>query len=505
MRKLAAFLVVFCAMLSVSVPATALESKLTGYFLVNGFVADLGLYDGSNKKPDRLVDQRFYLKYLGTVNEYMSFTYKAQINNQWGTGGSSGGRRSGAAAGASAVNIENKNLYMTLAIPSTSWKTSVGYQTMGDNTEGWVFGDYYSGVRARGEAFNGIMTLGWAHAYEGDTGKAYRTTEINELDDVDMLTVQYQGIKFETVKPSLDLIYISNRRPLNVSNPANTDIGVLSIPEDATENLFFIDPMVEYSYSHNTKLTAYLVYEFGEQSKLLSGRDVTVGGYVMSGKAETKGSNWHLSAQVVYASADDDAYDTKQKSIRTPYHQAYDSNQSLIGQPANSIWCNTGLMIMAGSSMGSSYPGGAQSIGLAVYDGYLGGYGLTAAVVRGDYVPTSMPKMYLSTSIGSFMTNEDNRNLFGGAKEHEGTYMGTEAALHIGYKPYENLDLSINFAYTWLGDFYDNTSTGKSVYNTVTPSATSGVNIICGAPLWGADRGDPDNPCMAVLRAKMSF
>lgn len=504
-RQIMIFLAV-SAMLVCALPAFAYESKLSGYFLVNAWVADYGLYNESNKTPDRLVDQRFRFKYTGIVNEFIDFTYVGEINYEWGEGGSSGGRRSGAAAGASAVNMESKNLFVSLAVPSTTWRTYVGYQTLGDNTEGWVFGDYYSSVHAKGEALNGILDVGWAKAYEGDTGKTYDTTKITELDDVDMLTIQYQGNKIGKLKPTLDLIYISNRRPENTGATSNTDLGVVTIPEGATENLFFIDPKIEYSLTPDTKLTTYLIYEFGKQSDMQSdGTDVDVSAYLLSGKAETKDANWGVSAQVVYASADDDAYDGKQASIRTPYHQAYDTNQSLIGQPSNSIWLDTGLMIMAGNDMGGVYPGGPQSIGLAVYDGYLGGYGLTAAVVQGNYVPKTFPKVYFKASAGSFTTNIDNRNLFSGAKEHDGKYMGTETAFHVGYKPYSNLDLSLNFAYAWLGSFYNNTSTGESVYNTTTASATSGVKLTCGTPLYGADKEDPDNPCVIAAKVKVTF
>ncbi|MCE5274281.1 MAG: hypothetical protein LLG43_03990 [Deltaproteobacteria bacterium] len=506
MKKLLTVLFAISILLACSMPAFAYESKLSGSYLVNAFVADLALYDGSNKKPDRLVEQRFKFKYTGIVSEYIDFTYVGEINQEWGEGGSSGGRRSGGAAGASAVSLENKNLYACLAIPGTSWKSTVGYQTMGDNTDGFVFGDYYDGIRFRGQAFNGTLDVGWARAFEGDTGRPYDTTKINEQDDVDMVTAQYQGKKIGNLKPSLDLIYISNRRPQNTTSPSNTDLGVISIPADAKENLFFIDPRIDYSFTPDTKLTSYLIYEFGDQSNLLSnGKDVNVSGYLLMGKIETKDSNWSLGAHVVYASADDNAYDGKQESIRTPYHQVYDHNQSFIGQPSNSIWLDTGLMIMAGSAMGGVYPGGPQSLGLAVYDGYLAGYGLTAAVINGSYVPAALPKAYVKASVGSFSTNIDNRNLFAGAKEHDGKYLGSEAALHIGYNPYSNLDLSLNFAYAWLGSFYNNTSTGKSVYNTTDESATSGVNITCSAPLYGDTKGDPDNPCMVAARARVTF
>jgi hypothetical protein len=108
------------------------------------------------------------------------------------------------------------------------------------------------------------------------------------------------------------------------------------------------------------------------------------------------------------------------------------------------------------------------------------GYGLVSGNVTASYKPTA--KSYINSGLGYFASLEDT--VQDDRTDRNGTSLGTEVFVRVGYKFADNLDLSLNGAYAWLGDFYDNNGGGTN------------ANVAA---------SDIDNPFEAYVKATLSF
>ena len=470
-----------CTTLAVAIalPAFALDSKLNGFVRIKGVMGLTTMQ--KNDTPDKLVTQRLRAKYTGTVNEYLSFVYFGEVDFEWGDDGGNGGRGNGGGFDGDAVNLETKNVYMTVKIPDTPVTVTAGLQGYNDNNDSIIFGNDAAGINIEPKGvLGGNWSFAWFKAKEGDDNVNSSPGKAKIEDDINFYAVQYALKPMGKLKLGADFYYAQVQNPITIG--ANANGG-------DREDVYYLSVNAGYDFGM-LKLNGWGVYNFGKGKDLQykSGtvwkkQDQDYSGFVAKVAADVGGKDWGATLTGIYWSADDDSGDDKYEGFRTPGFQGY-CGEGTFCRGGMAAWLPFGR---EGTQL--IFTEGATATNAVTYTGLgsqaaVDGYGLTALIAKASWSPAALPNVYLKGLVAYAMTVKDDRIKGDNKSDHEGKSIGTEVTGVVGYRMAKNLDLSLTGAYCFLGDYYD----GKA---TDVKDGTKGE--------------DPDNPYYTYILATLAF
>jgi hypothetical protein len=415
---------------AMALPAAAVETKVGGYFRARGIVADT--QRGKDTQPDKLYDQRFRAKVTMSLNEYVNIVYYGEVDMQYGdVGYGLGGgktesgarnwntRNDGGGLAGDTVNLETKNLYADFKIPETPVGLKVGLQGYADSFDSVLFNADMAGIAANaafGPAKVGLATFKWQEGAQ------------TEEDDIDLYALKAKFSPMEGTKIGADVYWLNSQQfkfaDTNLSTSGKGDFTYLGLNGSTA-----VGPAA---------LSGWFLYNTGTIEDSDGGDDVDVNGWALSLKAAATFDMVKAQLRGFYFSADDDATDNDYESIQFP--ASYADSFPLY---------DAGMMLMLADLYGNTY----FQNGLAWDDAAITGYGMwgLAAKARAE-----MQGFYGQGAIGYFASVEDDRKASG--TKREGSSIGTEINLRVGKKVADAVDVSLNGAYAFLGDFYDKTA-----------------------------------------------
>lgn len=458
MKKI--FTAATCALLSAALvtPALALENKVSGFLLIKGVMQNVDLV--KDAKPDKYFDQRFRAKWDIIVNEYVSLTYYAEVDFQWGDASynvpdGNRGRNGGGRIGGDSTNVETKNLYMSVKIPDTPVDFRLGLQ-------GFASPDYalflFDGagltVNAKMDMFSG--QFGYAKLIEGDTStngqnRVEAVGAVNGENDADFYYLKASAKPIDPLQVGGGLYWVRNRFSTGTSA---TSINFASNERDLDFDEYFLVLDGSYKLDMLTisgwAATAFGTVEDGTTDNNGNPKDVDLGGYAATVKVAGKVSGIGFGARVLYWSGDDDANDDSYDGLYVPFAAVSNARET-------APFMSDGLMLMLADANTITTGGPGMLSGVAMDAAYRG-WGLFGLTVNGSFAPPALPKAYVKGALGYFMTLEDDQTPGDGHTDMNGKSLGTEIAVRAGYKLADAVDLSINGAYAMLGDFFDETA-----------------------------------------------
>lgn len=457
----------------------ALETNLSGFFRFRGIADNFSASNNfigtikDNPQDEMLTDQRLRLKLTSGVNDYLSFTYYGEVDFQWGDSQYEGtpGRNNGGGIGGDTTNVESKNVYIDINVPETSFSTRLGLQGLDDHWDYSFFAADMAGAKFNYKLEKAGVTAGWFKLLEGDFGNT---------DDVTLWVLQADAAPSVNFKAGVDYYYFQNQgTPGYATFFGTTDIDDIlngggswsSTREDM--DLHYLGAHSEYRLA-DVVLNGWAFANFGSVDNLQNNaslpgvtEDVDVQGYAASVKAGTNLGGLKTSFRVLFFSGDDDITDGEADFFVNPL-----ATESF-------AFAEDGFMIF----FPDAYWASVGQYGFAMVDAAWAGYGLWGATLNASYSPKQMEDLYFQGGLAYVSALEDQLAANDPRADRSGKGLGTEVFFRAGYKLVKNLDLSINGAYAWLGDFYDNQG-GGTAFDTA---------------------GDPDNPYEAYFMANLSF
>ncbi|HSH68857.1 MAG TPA: hypothetical protein VK997_02985 [Deferrisomatales bacterium] len=408
---------------AMSLPAAAVETKVGGYFRSRGIIADL--QRDKDKTPDKLYDQRFRAKIDMTLNEYVNIVYYGEVDMQYGdVGYGIGGatRNSGGGLAGDTVNIETKNLYAAFKIPETPVAFTVGLQGAADSFDSILFNADMAGIEANGAFGPAKVSLATYKWQEGGDG----VTSSNAEDDIDLYTLKVSFSPMEGTKIGADAYWLNSQQGNNGKNASSAPKGDYTyLGLNASTKVAMAD------------LSGWFLYNMGTDES--GAEDVDVNGWGLSLKAAATLDKVKVALRGFYFSGDDDATDKDSDTILLP------------AAPADAFQLyDAGMMIMLADLYGNTY----FQNGFAWDDAMRAGFGLWGVAAKAN---TEFQGFRAQCAVGYFASVEDDRKTE--ATKREGTSIGTEINLRVGKKVAGAVDVSLNGAYAFLGDFYDKTAT----------------------------------------------
>lgn len=407
MKKQLIGLLAVLMVVAVTAPCYA-DHFIGGYYRIRGIMAsDFIDKDGD---PAKVWDQRFRAKWTNNMNEYVTIVYYGEVDMQWGDTGSSGTRGDGGGLGGDAVNLETKNAYMSIKIPETPVAVTAGLQAYYDNgSRVYADGD---GAGAKVDVNLDMVKLtGWyIKAFEGNT-----TQEWKDEDDRDLWMLQAGLAPIEGLKLDLGLAYENN-------NTVNDD-------------LFWLNAVAGYTIDPIT-LEVTGVYNFGE----VDGGDGDVSAFHLSAlaKAKVAGASVHLRG--FYFSGDQDDEDENHM-------------HGIFGGAPPTFAATDGLMIGLADVGTTHVIYDANAIALAYTE-----EGLMGATIGGKYMLPMMKGAFVQLAAAYYnAVDEDDAR--------DGSDLGFEIAGHAGVTVAEVVELSLNGATMFMGDYYNGTAGGDDPDN----------------------------------------
>ncbi|MDW7709518.1 MAG: hypothetical protein SCH98_03520 [Deferrisomatales bacterium] len=429
MKRLLRTALVGTLALGLAAPAFA-DHEIGGYFRTQFIMASQGVSAGwgapvvpgaglvtKDEKPDKMVDNRLRIRWQNNINEYVSIVWFGEIDTPWGQP-SKGAIGSGGRQGMDGVNVETKHAYADVKIPDTPVSFRVGGQGWGGAFNGVVMNDDMMGVRANVKLDMVSTTLFWAKLLENDRFRE---------DDKDLYSVQVGLTPIKGLKITPELTWIRDQ------------------PGDRDD--FFAGIELAHKIA-NIDVSGWFLYNWGTDES--GPADVDTQAFAASAKVATQIAGVKASLRLMYFSNDDDAKDDK--SINPG------------GRDGGAAFSNGGfeffdeyLQIFLTDIYYNNWIGGRRALLDAAYSGF----GLFGAVAGGTYVPPAVKALTLRGAVGYFMALDDERNDSAAAADNrEGTSLGTEISVSVGYKIAGNAELNLRGAYALLGDFYDGQAAG---------------------------------------------
>ncbi|MRR51983.1 MAG: histidine kinase [Rhodocyclaceae bacterium] len=398
-----------CALTAATaVPALALENEFHGMFRVFGYASNFaeggsGAIAPSNDASTKsYVEQRARLMYIAKASDDLKLVTHFEIDSRWGDSSyGAAARNQGGAIGADKVNLETKNVYLDFNIPSTAINAKVGMQPWVDSYGGIFVNADMAGalVSAKYAGFNN--SLGWFRFNEEAgslPGKATR--------DFLVIDSKYNMTKDIKVGGSYYLL------TTDYKGDDNTMSHMLGLNGE-----FKLDPVT---------LGLFGMYQFGE-TPFSKSSDLSA--YAVGATAKAKLGIGTARAAFLYTSGDKRTGDNEDSSA----FQAIAPESNFYGAE---------MMIMLRNKYNINTDRALVHSLNNADQGFVGGFL--------GYDATITPKVYGSVNAG-----------FGAAANttHDSNYLGTELNGEVGYKLFDNMTASIQGAYLFLGDYYDEGAT----------------------------------------------
>ena len=410
------------AIAAIATPALA-DQKISGYYRMQAITDTVEGAPADSKKAESQIDQRFRLRYQNNLNEYVHFVYFGEVDVPWGQP-SKGGIGGGGKSSGDGVNVETKNVYLDFKIPDSIFSFRTGLQGFGDNFDNVLIADDVNGVQANmAFAPNFGTTLAYFKFDEGtDTPVTGKRTIRNHADDVDFYALKNKLKVNDGLGMNFDGYYLHD-------NTSDIDLYTLGLSADAKMGTI--------------GLTGWAAYQFGTDEDA-GVPDTDISAWAASVKAKMDLGAAKTALRLTYFSEDDDAQDEGAfRELAAGNFQFADENLSIFYSDV--------------------YYNNTASGRHAITDAVNEGYGLIGINATADF--NKLPaNCYLKTGLGYFMAVDDKRNGEAVASR-EGTNLGLEAAVRVGHKFAEKVDVSLNGAYAFLGDFYDAAPGGQDPDN----------------------------------------
>ena len=418
-----------CALTAATaVPALALENEFHGMFRVFGIANNFG--DGSNgyifsddpsknmlakhPKTRSYVEQRARLMYIAKANDDLKLVTHFEIDSRWGDASyNDGGRGKGGAIGADSTNIETKNVYLDFNIPSTAINAKVGIQPWTDSYGGIFVNADMAGalVSARYAGFNN--SLGWFRFNEENKSIPGKATQ-----DFLVLDSKYNLTKDIKVGGSYYLL------TTDYEQWDSTRTHMVGLNGE-----FKLDP---------TTINLFCMYQFGDTP---FSRNSDLSAFAAGGTAKGKLGIGTMKVSALYISGDRNTGGADRDEDSSAFQ--------VIAKESNFYAADMQIMLRNKYNMNSDKAIVFNMNGARENEGFIGGFV--------GYDANFTPKVYGSANAG-----------FGAAANtnNASNYLGTEVNAEIGYKLFDNMTASLQGAYMFLGDYFDDAGDLDDPYQT---------------------------------------
>jgi len=417
-----------------AVPALAFENEFHGMFQVQGITSNLlngttGPVDvtTANLHPNKtFVDQRARLQYIAKASDDLKLVTQFELDGRWGdTSYSGGGRNSGLALGGDSINLETKNVYLDFNTPGVPVNFKVGLQGWGDAYKGVFVNNDAAGVVASTKQGNGKYSAGW---FRFDDARAAGQTLGKPTRDFLFLDGAYNVSKDAKIGASYyyynddNSAVASTGINLYAGGPSNVALHMLGVNGSANVGAVTVDGFVLYQ-TGTVKLTP-VSNKFHQNA------------FAANVSAKAKVGVGTVKASVLYASGskngvEGNSFITAQNETSSAFMESgifSDANTVLIFRGNSYRTSNSDQSIVA--EAGNKGAGTA-----ALFLGYNGEMGKTFFNVNAAAVAAAKKQ-----ESGTF--------------DDKAQYIGTELNAELGYKIYDNLKASVQYAYAFLGPRY---------------------------------------------------
>lgn len=412
------------ALVALAAPAMA-DSQISGFYRMQAITDTIGDHTSAgqpvdDKRAETQIDQRFRLRYQNNLNEFVHFVYFAEVDAPMGGPAATkypGGQ--GGQVGADGVNIETKNIFVDFKIPDSIFSFRIGAQGFADNWQNVFVLDDMSGVQAN-MAFSPNLgsTLAYFKFNEGDSKTKW--------DDNDLYALKNKLKVNDNLGLNFDLYYLDDNRV----DTAEKDLYALGLGADAKLGTVGLD--------------GFVAYQTGTVDRGPALADTDIEAWVASVKAKMDIGAAKTGLRLTYYSEDDDAEDDGAFREITPAGRYQFAGEN--------------LMIFYTDAFINNTNAGRR----AIIDAAEAGYGLFAVNATADFKFPS--DYYLKTGAGYFMSMDDKRNNEAVASR-QGDVLGFEVAARVGTIVAKKVDVSLNGAYAFVGDFYDAAPGGQDPDN----------------------------------------
>jgi hypothetical protein len=403
MKRFLFCLVALVGVLVLIAPTYAAEMKINGIERLKAI--SYNNMDGSDDEDDQnnFIHQRLRFYFTSVASENLKMVYKNEIDFNWGDANFDNGRGKGGGIGGDTVNLETKNVYLEMMIPDTPVKATLGLQGIALH-RGWWIDDDAAAARFDMNFDPVSVMLAYVNAVDTDF--------TDSSDDVWQLHASV-GYKAENMDARLSLGYEKGQNDPNVADVKDDD---------------FYQVMGEFGMSFDM-VSFYVIaaMNFGEVDSNDNDLDRDYEGYMFDAGVDFALDLATISAQVIYASGDDEG------DLDADYRSFTGQTKSWAEIPSD------GYLWEANSSMGQI--GGQNTPN-----------NLIALRVGADLKPTDTTTIALDLW---YMMMVEDRTVGG---DDEDT-IGTELDLKLTQKVYDNLDVLVIGAYLLADDGYGNGGT----------------------------------------------
>lgn len=414
-----------------AVPALALENEFHGMYRAYGYVSNAHTGGGTfNLKTDgkdrtnSYMEQRARLQYIAKASDDLKLVTHFELDSLFG--GQNGSKYTNTtdsgSLDADGVTLETKNVYLDFNIPSAPVNVKLGVQPYADAYMG-TFGNFDgAGAYATGKFGAFTPSVGWFRVNE-DKNLAYPIGKLT----TDLITADVKFAVNKDVTVGANYIYMGND-----GRTGNSTVADAALPNAEKVHTFGLNASAKVGPA---ALNAFAAYQFGDY-KDATNQELSAYAGAVTAKIKAGPGNVNLAA--LYLSGDDTAPAANHKQ---------EGWQSLASNGTTSYFnaANTWLLIRNGAGINTS-----ASIG--TNDLTKGGRGLMGFFAGYE---GSAGKVFYAANAGYAQTAEERGN--------EDGAIGTEVNATVGYKLYDNMSASINYAHAFLGKGMNSTTASERI------------------------------------------
>ncbi|HEY5974216.1 MAG TPA: hypothetical protein VIU41_05690 [Geobacteraceae bacterium] len=438
--KLMAVMAAGVLTVATAVPALALENEFHGSFRAqyqvsnfNGSTTGQGFFDPSNGRQaptGNTFDQRARLYYTAKANDNVKLVTAFELDYTfWGNSSYTVGRNQGGAIGSDTVNLETKNVYLDLKVPSTSTTLRIGMQPFDDAFKGVFVSADMVGIQATASYDKSTALLGF---YRFDDQGSYISTGKKTRD---MFALDYKYELSKHLKLGGAYYYVNDDRGtgepsfLSQQSGLSNQIHTMGVNGETTMGPLTLD--------------GFFLYQFGTMDAPASNHINAFAGNV---GARLKAGPGTARSEFLYTSGDKTANRTDGTT------NAYQSINSTNNDTENGFYNNE--MVILGRD---KY---ALTIDNAiVYSSNNKDQGMIFGSVGYDLPITSKFSTSVNAGFAAVAKENGNKPINNNTgKRNSSDYLGTELNVEASYAVYEGVTAVARAAYVVLGDYYRGTA-----------------------------------------------
>lgn len=429
--KVMAALVTMGLAAAVAAPAMALENQFSGAFTsfydLSNFSAGSGTPINDAKTENYFV-QRVRLGYNAKASETVKLVTLFQIDYKfWGKDAYQSSFNGGSAIGSRGLNIQTKDLYLDLNLPSQV-NAKIGMQGVNDAFKGVIVSSDAAGITLSHEYAKASTTAGFYRFDDSFNNSAADNNNGNTIAgntpigkntrDMFLLDGKYNFTK-ET-KVGAAYYYIKDNRPINSSSvlaPQDIKVSTLGINAEGV-----IGPV---------SLNGFALTQFGDYDETHKAK-----GYTFNFGAKMPLAGGTARTEFIYASGGANG-----KSLYIPRSVAgtegggfYDNEMVILSRDKNATNFDTAI----------------------VYDINNGNQGVIMGSIGYDHAYTE--KLSASVNAGFAAVAKSTGS-------NKSDYLGTELNVEANYKLTPEVTLGARAGYVFLGDYFKNSPALDNPYD----------------------------------------